>query len=232
MNSSTGFPSPHPQPSRFATTASPLDAPLPNFRPSSLLIPSHNGPTSLTKPIPPPASLPRKQDPSTANQRVVHPPKDSCYKSVPFAFCALIAVVDLSSSLPIMFPSIPEGGTKSRVETQVRVTVDLADASSSSDPFKYDRVGSWKWLKLPQGTATKKRTRKQGKIGKSTRIGAQNTTKLPSDPEPQDILHLSASVTCASPPHNRVLSCSSCQRREVRITTFPIIVPLNHIPSG
>jgi len=47
----------------------------------------------------------------------------------------------------------------------VRVTVDLADASSSSDPFKYDRVGSWKWLKLPPGTATKKRTRKQGKIG-------------------------------------------------------------------
>lgn len=64
-----------------------------------------------------------------------------------------------------MVPSIPEGGTKSRVETQVRVTVDLADASSSSDPYKYDRVGSWKWLKLPQGTATKRRTRKQGKIG-------------------------------------------------------------------
>jgi hypothetical protein len=64
-----------------------------------------------------------------------------------------------------MFPSIPEGGTKSRVETQVRVTVDLADASSSSDPHKYDRIGSWKWLKLPQGTATKRRTRKQGRIG-------------------------------------------------------------------
>jgi hypothetical protein len=64
-----------------------------------------------------------------------------------------------------MVPSIPEGGTKSRVETQVRVTVDLADASSSSEPFKYDRVGSWKWLQLPPGTATKRRTRKQGKIG-------------------------------------------------------------------
>lgn len=64
-----------------------------------------------------------------------------------------------------MFPSIPEGGTKSRVETQIRVTIDLADSSSSSDPFKYNRVGSWKWLKLPPGTTTKKRTRKQGKIG-------------------------------------------------------------------
>ena len=66
-----------------------------------------------------------------------------------------------------MVPSIPEGGTKSRVETQVRVTVDLVHASSSSgESFKYDRVGSWKWLKLPAGTATKKRTRKEGKIGK------------------------------------------------------------------
>lgn len=67
-----------------------------------------------------------------------------------------------------MVPSIPECGTKSRVETQVRVTVDLADTSSSSDPYKYDRVGSWQWLKLPPGTATKKRTRKQGKIGTVT----------------------------------------------------------------
>lgn len=49
----------------------------------------------------------------------------------------------------------------------MRVTVDLADASSSSDPHKYDRVGSWKWLKLPPGTSTKRRTRKQGKIGTS-----------------------------------------------------------------
>jgi hypothetical protein len=66
----------------------------------------------------------------------------------------------------IMVPSIPESGTKSRVETQIRVTVDLADTNSlSSDPSKYDRIGSWKWLKLPPGTATKRRTRKQGKIG-------------------------------------------------------------------
>lgn len=65
-----------------------------------------------------------------------------------------------------MFPSIPEGGTKSRVETQVRLTVDLAHASASSgEPLKYDRVGSWKWLRLPKGTSTKRRTRKEGKIG-------------------------------------------------------------------
>lgn len=74
-----------------------------------------------------------------------------------------------STSLAIMIPSIPEGGTKSRVETQVRVTVDLAYASATAgeQPSQYDRVGSWKWLRLPKGTATKKRTRKEGKIGAS-----------------------------------------------------------------
>ena len=72
-------------------------------------------------------------------------------------------------SLAIIVPSIPEGGTKSRVETQVRVTVDLAHASATGGdhPTQYDRVGSWKWLRLPKGTAMKKRTRKEGKIGLS-----------------------------------------------------------------
>ncbi|KAJ7141458.1 hypothetical protein C8R44DRAFT_659204 [Mycena epipterygia] len=151
------------------------------FHPSNLFTASQNDRVSATKPVPPPASLPRKHDPST-NLKVVYPPKESCY------------------NLSIMFPSLPEGGAKSRVETQVRVTVDLADSSSSSDPAKYDRVGSWKWLQLPRGTATKRRTRKQGKI----------------DPEAQDILHLTATVTCASAPHNRVYSCTSCQTREAK----------------
>ncbi|KAJ6594182.1 hypothetical protein B0H19DRAFT_1094293 [Mycena capillaripes] len=152
-----------------------------SFHPSSLFTAHQNDRASTTKPVPPPASLPRKHDPST-NLKVVYPPRESCY------------------NLSIMFPSLPDGGTKSRVETQVRVTVDLADSSSSSDPAKYNRVGSWKWLQLPRGTATKRRTRKQGKI----------------DPDPQDILHLTATVTCASPPHNRVYSCTSCQTREAK----------------
>lgn len=155
---------------------------VPSFRPTNLLVPSHNGPISVTKPIPPPAPLPRKLDSATHNQRVVHPPKEACF------------------NLPIVFPSIPDGGTKSRVETQVRVTVDLADASSSSDPHKYDRVGSWKWLKLPPGTSTKRRTRKQGKI----------------DASPQDTLNLNTEVVCASAPGVPIVSCSSCRAREAK----------------
>ncbi|KIJ67780.1 hypothetical protein HYDPIDRAFT_107274 [Hydnomerulius pinastri MD-312] len=133
--------------------------------------------------VPPPAARPRKRDPNSAPHRVVHPPRESCY------------------NLAILTPSIPENGTKSRVETQVRVIVDLAHASSSSgEQQQYDRVGSWKWLQLPPGTSTKKRTRREGKI----------------DPAPLDILHLTTTVTCASAPHNRVLSCGSCRNREAK----------------
>src|SRR6266540_334978 len=129
-----------------------------------------------------------------------------------------------------MFPSIPERGTKSRVETQVRITMDLAHSCSSSDPFKYDRVGSWKWLKLPQGTATKRRTRKQGKIGDSIFSNNLPGSYCSQDPEPQDILHLTVSVTCSTPPHNPVLSCSSCQAREVSNLSFILFcIHIHHL---
>ncbi|KAL6310416.1 hypothetical protein BKA93DRAFT_755994 [Sparassis latifolia] len=153
--------------------------------PSSLEIPDllacPRGSGSM-KPIPPPPSQPRR-DPSIVAQRVVYPSKDSCY------------------NLPILIPSIPEGGTKSRVETQVRLTVDLAHASASSgEPFKYDRVGSWKWLRLPKGTSTKRRTRKEGKV----------------ETQVDDTLYLTAEVTCASSPHTPVTCCASCQTREAK----------------
>ncbi|THH29855.1 hypothetical protein EUX98_g4324 [Antrodiella citrinella] len=146
-----------------------------------LLAGTRNSITS-TRPVPPPLTHMRR-DTTAGPQRVVYPPKESCY------------------NLPIMVPSIPEGGTKSRVETQVRLTVDLAHASASSgEPFKYDRVGSWKWLRLPKGTSTKRRARKEAKI----------------DAPPEDTLHLTTEVTCASPPHTRVSCCSSCQGREAK----------------
>lgn len=56
---------------------------VPSFRPTNLLVPSHNGPVSVTKPVPPPASLPRKLDAAAHSQRVVHPPRESCFKCVP-----------------------------------------------------------------------------------------------------------------------------------------------------
>ncbi|ESK96638.1 spt3 dosage dependent suppressor of ty-induced promoter mutations-like protein [Moniliophthora roreri MCA 2997] len=144
--------------------------------------------------VPPPPPLPRKYDPALRNHKVVHPSRDSCF------------------NLPIIFPSLGET-TKSRVETQIRVTIDLAHPSS--DPTTYDRVGSWKWLKLPQGTATKRRSRKQGNI----------------EPDPQDMLYLTFSVTCASEPYSRVASCSSCQSREAKRVAKKIAARVRPAPT-
>ncbi|KZV69939.1 hypothetical protein PENSPDRAFT_752984 [Peniophora sp. CONT] len=121
------------------------------------------------------ASPARKRASTVDGSPVVSPPRNQC------------------SALQLLTPNLPESGAKSRVETQIRVTLDLAQPTA---PFA--RVGSWKWLRLPTGTATKKRTRKEGKI----------------DPQPEDILQLSCDVTCASAPHARVVCCSSCQNRE------------------
>jgi len=140
-----------------------------------------------TKPIPPPPPVSRTLN---VAHKVVFPPKDTCF------------------NLPIVIPNIPASGAKSRVETQIRLTVDLVHASTSTGyPAKYDRVGSWKCLKLPPGTSTKRRTRKEGKLDASS----------------QETLYLTVEVTCASPPHMRVATCSSCQSREVRITPVSLL---------
>ncbi|KAI6157802.1 hypothetical protein BKA82DRAFT_996145 [Pisolithus tinctorius] len=145
-------------------------------------LPSHSH-LVCTPIVPPPAMRPRKRESNAVPHPVVCPPRESCY------------------NLSILTPNIPKSGTKSRVETQIRVTIDLAFPNSpSGDPCQYDRVGSWKWLKLPPGTSTKRRTRREGKI----------------DPSPMDILHLTTSVTCASSPYNQVLSCGSCRNREAK----------------
>ncbi|KAJ7072073.1 hypothetical protein C8F01DRAFT_1102388 [Mycena amicta] len=149
-----------------------------NFLQSSLFSARISANTSVSSPAP----VSRKPSGEMSSSKVVFPPKESCY------------------NLAIMFPNSAEGGVKSRVETQIRTTVQLADSSSSSDPANYNCVGSWKYLQLPPGTSTKRRTRKQGKV----------------DPSADDILHLTATVTCASAPDTRVHSCTSCQKREAK----------------
>jgi len=182
----------HPTGDSCVSTA---QAPLPE---SDYLVPSHMQ-MHCSSVIPPPVVRPPRKDSSTVQHRVVFPPRESCY------------------NLPILTPNIPEHGTKSRVETQVRVTLDLAHASSSSgEPYLYDRVGSWKWLKLSPGTFTKKRTRREGKI----------------DPSPLDMLHLATTVTCATSPHNRVLSCGSCRNREAKRVARKIAARVRPARSG
>jgi hypothetical protein len=49
--------------------------------------------------------------------------------------------------------------------------------------------------------------------------------QFPLDPLIEDTLQLGVGITCASPPHSRVVCCSSCQVREV--CDFTILIDLS-----
>ena len=52
------------------------------------------------------------------------------------------------------------------------------------------------------------------------------------DPLPHDMLYLTVTVSCASPPYNPVLSCASCQAREVSASFLILENRLNNTPQA
>ncbi|KAF8588645.1 hypothetical protein K439DRAFT_1658331 [Ramaria rubella] len=182
---------------------------------------------------------------------VVYPPKDAC------------------SCLPILFPSIPLTGTKSRVETQIKLIFELgipiSDSSSSpnspplpvaslsSQPLfssgsnssdaspvlisralspaqdgspqrpTHDKVGTYKALRLPPGTVTKR---------KSANSASAKRELKACDISMQDTLQLAADVMCCSSPHTLVQSCSSCQSREAKRTARKLAARVRPLPSA
>ncbi|KAG8695197.1 SPT3 Dosage dependent suppressor of Ty-induced promoter mutations-like protein [Ceratobasidium sp. 394] len=129
--------------------------------------------------------------------QVVSPPKESCV------------------NLPIRVRNVPLQGAKSRVETQLKVTIDLVwdptprshyhppslpgYAHPTSDPSA-PTVGSWEYLALPAGSATKRRGRKDAKIA----------------PTPEQTLTLHTIVNVASAPHTAARACKKCLAREAK----------------
>jgi hypothetical protein len=115
------------------------------------------------------------------------------------------------------------------------MTLDLA-MPSTSGRIEYERVASWKWLRLPKGCATRKRTKKEAKSGMSRHIisGVQLglTRILLTDESSDDTLALSLSVHNAStfpsltfqgllppvPLPSALKACSNCLAREAKRT--------------
>jgi len=58
--------------------------------------------------------------------------------------------------------AVPNVRVKSHVETQMKMTPNPV-LPSCPVPSTSDRIGSWKWLKLPKGTSTWRRPRKEAK---------------------------------------------------------------------
>ncbi|KAG8890680.1 SPT3 Dosage dependent suppressor of Ty-induced promoter mutations-like protein [Tulasnella sp. 332] len=106
-------------------------------------------------------------------------------------------------NLPIYIGNVPERGAKSRVETQIKMDLDLMMPTTPSQDGtnqSYRRVASWKWLRLNKGATTKRRPKKDVKQEALT----------------HETLYLSTEVICATAPNLKVHSCTNCIQREAK----------------
>ncbi|KZV94996.1 hypothetical protein EXIGLDRAFT_766588 [Exidia glandulosa HHB12029] len=183
----------------FAESSNLMDDSQPIQRDGAQNAPYSCSPASLHEPAPaargnPNAAKAAQHREDSPLGSSVSPPKEAC------------------QDLLIVFPNLPASGAKSRVETQIRTEVVLSNIPNIPATFppanyeSWDRVASWKWLRLPRGASTKKRSRKDAKIA----------------PAQEDVLDLSVDVICLSNPEVPVSCCESCQQREAKRTARKI----------
>lgn len=108
---------------------------------------------------------------------------------------------------------VPQTGAKSRVETQIKLCIQLVTDDG-------DKAQRWSHLKLPGPLVAKEKLKRQILISSNgSKIanisGLENTTLLP-----EKVLYLSARVICASDPNRKVTTCIGCIQREVHFVFF------------
>ncbi|KAJ2347455.1 SPT3 Dosage dependent suppressor of Ty-induced promoter mutations-like protein, partial [Coemansia sp. RSA 2671] len=108
--------------------------------------------------------------------------------------------------LKIELEGIPQENAKSRVETQIKITVRLITEDTG------ERATCWSHLSLPELLVSREKFRHQWQkraLGHPTDAG-----KMPLSP--QHVVHLEAGIFCASDPTRKVETCLGCIRREYK----------------
>lgn len=90
---------------------------------------------------------------------------------------------------------------KSRVETQIRLCIQLLKADGT-------KVPSWSYIKLPDRLLSRSRLKKTVQ-----KVSADGGRMMLSDES--KLLYLDAKVVCASKPDHCVKMCDGCIQREV-----------------
>ncbi|GAA5913803.1 uncharacterized protein JCM6883_003997 [Sporobolomyces salmoneus] len=136
---------------------------------------------------------------------------------------------------------VPTHGAKSRVETQIKISLSLvrplggggikregSSSSSSSDwaenlineegsidsavaPNELERIGSWSHIRIPRYLALKSRTKEDGK----PTIGKKVVNPGPPPPV-ENTLVLDVAVVRASDPSSQIFICTNCRARELK----------------
>ena len=136
----------------------------------------------------------------------------------------------LGGDLQVHVHGVALAGAKSRVETQIRMRLELVRPVPSTSDARdgeervpkstmitsqeaaalaaarfgpcsaWQRIGSFTHIKLPPMTGTRRKSKK--------------TNKNPPQVDPEKTLFLDATVVNATPPHARVFVCDGCRARE------------------
>lgn len=99
------------------------------------------------------------------------------------------------TSLELLIHGVPPTGAKSRVETQIKMHLELVRHRADA---MYERIGSFSHIRLPPMSGTKRKSRK---------FQTQNIA-------PEAVLHLEATVMTSTPPPTRIYVCENCRERE------------------
>jgi hypothetical protein len=106
---------------------------------------------------------------------------------------------------------LPHTGAKSRVETQIKICVQLVDSGG-------ELATNWSHLKLPEHMVAKDKLKR-----KNQKYGAEEKASLTDS----QVLTLEAAVVCDSHPDNEIIMCTSCVHREVYIIITTTIIVLH-----
>ncbi|RCH87040.1 SPT3 Dosage dependent suppressor of Ty-induced promoter mutations-like protein [Rhizopus azygosporus] len=93
---------------------------------------------------------------------------------------------------------IPPTGTKSRVETQIKLSIQLVPIDKTIVPSV-----PWKYLRVPEYLLARPKLKK-----------IAQKQKLMNAEDPSNILDLEARVICESNKHKKIKMCQGCVRRE------------------
>lgn len=116
-------------------------------------------------------------------------------------------------SMQIRVLGVPQSGAKSRVETQIKLCIQLVTDDG-------DKAQWWSHLKLPEHMVAKDKLKRQVMLANAangSKVAGLDSNDLPLRPD--KMLFLSARVICASDPTRRVVTCLGCIQREVIITS-------------
>ncbi|KAG2225773.1 hypothetical protein INT45_011441 [Circinella minor] len=141
---------------------------------------------------------------NTTQQITPLPPSSLSTSSLPLLSSPLSPSSNTDDKMQLRILGIAENGAKSRVETQIKLCVQLVTNQGTKVPH-------WSFIRIPESLLARSKLRK-AQQKKLTGKGIFSTGN--EGPDRSKILDLSATVICVSEPNKKLKMCTGCVRRE------------------